>query len=196
VEYEIGQDDNGKAKAVNVKAPGGGPCSGPRKPRIRRGTGSAAAAGKRRTNGGGGDDGGKGGVGGGGGGEGTKGGKVKGRPVKPKEPFWHDELKDNVKNALEVKDIRKTTGTVDVSVGSARVKLGTNGYSSVAHARGLLAEGSFTCDEEGNVSLIWEHRLVCANGLWSAMDDKSTLPTAFNLADGEYNMKICCHLFL
>jgi hypothetical protein len=181
VEYEIGQDDNGKAKAINVKAPGGGPCSGPRKPRIRRGTGSAA--GKRRATGsGGGDDGGKGG----GGGEGTKG-KVKG-PVKAKEPFWHDELNDDVKNALEAKDIRKTTGTVDVSVGSARVKLGTNGYSSVAHARGLLAEGSFTCDKEGNVSLIWEHRLVCSNGLWSATDDTSTLPTAFNLADGEYNI--------
>lgn len=176
MEYEIGQDDNGKAKAINVKAPGGGPCSGPRKPRIRRGTKSA---GKRTASGG--DDGGKGG---GGGGEGTKG-KVKG-PVKPKEPFWHDELNDSVKNALEAKDIRKTTGTIDVSVGHARVKLGTNGYSSVAHARGLLAEGSFTCDEEGNVLFTWEHRLVCANGLWSTTDDKSTLPTAFNLADGEY----------
>lgn len=179
MEYEIGQDDNGKAKAVNVKAPGGGPCSGPRKPRIRRG-GGTGSAGKRTDRGG--DDGGKGG-GGGGGGEGTKG-KVKG-PVRPKEPFWHDELTDNVKNALEAKDIRKTTGTIDVSVGSARVKLGTNGYSSMAHARGLLAEGSFTCDEEGNVSLTWEHRLICANGQWSTTDDKSTLPTAINLADGE-----------
>ena len=182
MEYEIGLDDNGKAKAINVKAPGGGPCSGPRKPRIRRtGTG-----GKR--SGGGGGDGVKAGGGGGVGEEGTKG-KVKG-PVKPKEPFWHDELNDNVKNALAAKDIRKTTGTIDVSVGSARVKLGTNGYSSVAHARGLLAEGSFTCDEEGNVSLTWEHRLVCANGLWSATDDNSTLPSAFNLADGEYEMII------
>ena len=50
MEYEIGLDDNGKAKAVNVKAPGGGPCSGPRKPRIRR-----TGTGGKRSGGGGGD---------------------------------------------------------------------------------------------------------------------------------------------
>jgi hypothetical protein len=32
VEFEIDHDDNGKAKAVSVTAPGGGPCFGPRNP--------------------------------------------------------------------------------------------------------------------------------------------------------------------
>jgi len=36
VEFEIGHDDDGKVKAISVTAPGGGPCFGPRKPRVNR----------------------------------------------------------------------------------------------------------------------------------------------------------------
>jgi len=159
VEYEIGHDDNGKAKAVSVTAPGGGPCFGPRKarPNTRRRDGGKGARAKTA---------------------------VKG-PSKPKEPFWHDSLNDSVKELLEAKEIRKTTGTIDVSVGDARVKLGTNGYSSIAHASGLLAEGSFTCDADGNSTFTWEHWIACdkASGVWAATGDKSGLPSAFNLGD-------------
>lgn len=165
VEFEIDHDDDGKAKAVSVTSPGGGPCFGPRKlrPSNRRRTGAV-----------------KHGVGGGGGGEEI--GKVK-EPAKPKVPFWHDFLDDSVKTLLDSKNIRKNTGTIDVSAGHARVKLGTNGYSSVAHSSGLLAEGLFTCDVDGNVAMTWEHCIVCANELWAATEDKSSLPTAFNLKD-------------
>ncbi len=160
VEFEIGHDDNGKVKAVSVTAPGGGPCFGPRKarPNTRRRDGKEA---RTKT-------------------------AVKG-PAKPKEPFWHDSLSDTVKGLLEAKNIRKTTGTVDLSVGDARVKLGTNGYSSVAHASGLLAEGSFTCDADGNATFTWEHWIACnkASGVWAASGDNSGLPSAFNLGDGE-----------
>ena len=31
MEFEIGPDDDGKVKSVSASAPGGGPCSGPRK---------------------------------------------------------------------------------------------------------------------------------------------------------------------
>jgi hypothetical protein len=160
VEFEIAHDDNGKAKAINVTAPGGGPCFGPRKarPNTRRRDGKGARAKSA----------------------------VKG-PARPKVPFWHDFLSDSVKSLLEEKDIRKTTGTIDISIGDARVKLGTNGYSSMAHASGLLAEGSFTCDADGNTSFTWEHLIACdkANGSWVATGDKSGLPAAFNLGDGE-----------
>ena len=88
---------------------------------------------------------------------------------------------------LEEKNIRTTTGTIDVSVGDSRVKLGTNGYSSMAHAEGVLAEGSFTCDTDGNAAFTWEHCINFdkASGEWIAPGDKSVLPTAFGLADGE-----------
>lgn len=161
VEFEIDHDDNGKAKAVSVTAPGGGPCFGPRNPRpsTRRRDGKGAHA-KPAAKG----------------------------PAKPKEPFWHDSLSDDVKALLEEKDIRKTTGTIDLSVGDARVKLGTNRYSSMAHASGLLAEGTFTCDADGNASFTWEHMLACdkASGTWAATGDKSGLPSALNLGDGKW----------
>ncbi|KAL3778080.1 hypothetical protein ACHAW5_001419 [Stephanodiscus triporus] len=160
VEFEIGYDDNGKAKAVSVTAPGGGPCFGPRKarPNTRRRDGKG-----NRT---------------------KKAGKGTAKPI---EPFWHDSLTDSVKGLLEKKDIRKTTGTIDVSVGDARVKLGTNGYSSTAHASGLLAEGSFTCDADGNVAFTWEHWIAYdkASGVWAVTGDKSGLPSAFNLGDAD-----------
>lgn len=160
MEFEIGHDDDGKVKAVSVTAPGGGPCFGPRKsrPNPRRRDGSGRGP---RTS--------------------AKG------PAKPKDPFWHESLDEGVKGLLEEKSIRTSTGTIDVSVGDARVKLGTNGYSSMAHADGLLAEGSFTCDDDGNATFTWE-RFVAhdkAGGVWAASGDQSALPSVFCLADGE-----------
>lgn len=161
-------------KAVNVTAPGGGPCSGPRKSRPNhrrrdgRGAGkkSSAAAGAASSSN-------------------TKG------PSKPRDPFWHESLNDSVRGMLEEKGIRLGTGTIDVSVGEARVKLGTNGYSSVAYAGGMcmLGEGSFTCDVDGNATFTWEHCIAFdkANGVWSAaLADTSLLPSSFGLADGTY----------
>ncbi|KAL7541417.1 hypothetical protein ACHAXR_010912 [Thalassiosira sp. AJA248-18] len=159
VEFEIGHDDDGKAKAVSVTAPGGGPCFGPRKsrPNPRRRDGGRAARTTARG------------------------------PPKPKEPFWHETLNEGVKGMIEEKSIRTSTGTIDVSVGDARVKLGTNGYSSVAHADGVLAEGSFTCDEEGISTFNWEHIITFdkSGGQWVATEDNSVLPATFCLADGK-----------
>jgi len=157
VEFEIGHDDDGKVKAVSVTAPGGGPCFGPRKsrPNPRRRDGRAA-----------------------------RGNTTRG-PPKPKDPFWHESLNEAVKGMLEEKSIRTSTGTIDVSLGDARVKLGTNGYSSMAHADGILAEGSFTCDTDGNAAFTWEHCIAYdkAAGQWAASGDKSALLTALSLAD-------------
>ncbi len=95
---------------------------------------------------------------------------------------------------LEEKGIRTGTGTIDVSVGEARVKLGTNGYSSVAHAEGVLGEGSFTCDVEGNATFTWDHCIAFdkAIGQWVTSDKKSILPSFFCLADGT----LCINSFI
>lgn len=164
MEFEIGHDDDGKVKAVSVTAPGGGPCFGPRKsrPNPRRRDGRAA-----RSNSGA---------------EGSARG-----PPKPKDPFWHESLDESVKSMLEEKGVRTSTGTIDVSIAEARVKLGTNGYSSMAHADGILAEGKFTCDDDGNAAFTWEHCITCdkAAGTWGVTEDKSTLLSGFCLADGK-----------
>ena len=159
MEFEIGHDDDGKVKAVSVTAPGGGPCFGPRKSRPNP---------RRR--------------------DGKGAGKTPRGPPKPMDPFWHESLNDGVKGFLEEKGIRTSTGTIDVSVGDSRVKLGTNGYSSMAHADGLLAEGSFTCDDDGNATFTWGHFIAYDKGSteWAASEDKSLLPSSFCLADGKF----------
>mmetsp|Transcript_1972 Transcript_1972/g.4885 ORF Transcript_1972/g.4885 Transcript_1972/m.4885 type:complete len:214 (-) Transcript_1972:470-1111(-) len=160
VEFEIGHDDDGKVKAVSVTAPGGGPCFGPRKSRPHPRRRESRGAGRKDS---------------------ARG------PAKPKDPFWHESLEDGVKGLLEEKAIRTTTGTIDVSVGDARVKLGTNDYSSMAHADGILAEGSFTCDTDGNATFTWAHCISFdkASSQWAASGDQSMLPSTFCLADGK-----------
>lgn len=157
----IGHDDDGKVKAVSVTAPGGGPCFGPRKSR---------SSARRRD------------------GKGRKDGE--GGAKKPMDPFWHESLEDSVKSNLEEKSIRTATGTIDVSHGDSRVKLGTNGYSSMAHADGILAEGKFACDTAGNATFTWEHCVAFdkASGEWVASEDKSKLPSALSLADGKFTV--------
>mmetsp|Transcript_54443 Transcript_54443/g.115635 ORF Transcript_54443/g.115635 Transcript_54443/m.115635 type:complete len:254 (-) Transcript_54443:334-1095(-) len=156
VEFEIGHDDDGKVKAVSVTAPGGGPCFGPRKSRPN----------PRRRDG--------------------KSSRSSARgPPKPMDPFWHESLNDSVKGLLAEKSIRTSTGTIDVSVGASRVKLGTNGYSSMAHSDGVLAEGSFTFDNDGNATFTWEHFITYDKGSaqWVPTGDRSMLPSSFCLAD-------------
>eukprot|EP00541_Cyclophora_tenuis_P003857 CAMPEP_0116549970 /NCGR_PEP_ID=MMETSP0397-20121206/5171_1 /TAXON_ID=216820 /ORGANISM="Cyclophora tenuis, Strain ECT3854" /LENGTH=284 /DNA_ID=CAMNT_0004074757 /DNA_START=35 /DNA_END=889 /DNA_ORIENTATION=- len=166
VEFDVVNDDDGKLKADNVTAPGGGPCTGPR--RRRRNKPNDAEDDDEPT-------------------ESKKAGeeepeeeprekpsrsKKKQTPNSGKQaqqPQWHDILEDNVKEGLDKKGIRRTTGTVDVSIGPVRIKLGTRSYTSMAHEDGILAEGSFTCDEKGAVGLQWERALQFKDGSWSSL---------------------------
>lgn len=105
-----------------------------------------------------------------------------------KKPQWHDVLEESVKASLEAKSVRTATGTVDVAMGDARIKLGTGGYASLAHASGLLAEGTFTCDEQGLVNLEWQRALEAgADGSWSStpVESNLVLVKTFNLTDGK-----------
>jgi len=177
VEFTIGDDDGGRIKAENVTGPGGGPCTGPRKHRTNRRREheehheedhpAVNGGGRRRRN----DHG------------GSRGRRNQPRTNKPTEAHWHASLNPNVKNALETKGIRAATGTIDVSVGSARVKLGTGGYSSVAHADGILAEGTFSCDSEGNATMQWDKCIAFKDGAWVLVENESRLVTALSLAD-------------
>ena len=165
-----------------MTAPGGGPCFGPRRSRPSRGPstrqGSNTSAG-----------------GGGGGGGGDRRGSG---PKKPRDPFWHEGLSEEVRNHLESKDIRSSTGTLDISRGDARVKLGTNGYSSMAHANGILAEGSFTCDVDGNAAFTWQYVIAYdqGSGAWETHEDRSLLPSSFCLTDGKFIVHWLCRSLL
>ena len=118
VEFTLGKDEDGKVKAENVTAPGGGPCTGPRSARRRGRDGRRGIAGDSE------------------GAEtddapaprGNRGkNSRKNTPKAPPQPFWHEILTAEVKEALVTKGIRHSTGTIDVAVGSARIKLGTRG---------------------------------------------------------------------
>lgn len=155
VEFEIGHDDDGKAKAVNVTGPGGKPCHGERSSRRRPERGSSKPTQRNR--------------------------------AKPKEAFWHAVLADDVKAALKEKNIRTGTGTIDVSCDDVRVKLGTNDYASVAHVGAVIAEGTFSCGEDGVAKFSWTHCIHCPDGGDWAVDLEKVglLPEALSLADGE-----------
>jgi cold shock CspA family protein len=166
VEFSIGTDEDGKIKAEDVTAPGGGPCTGPRRPRRReekengeQKEGAAKSSRGRDRN--------------------------RGEP-REVQPVWHDVLSAGVKASLTDKNIRTTTGTIDVSVDQSRVKLGTRGYCSLAHAAGILAEGSFTCDADGSAVFEWKHviQFDLASNEWLSQDTKPMeIPSSINLAD-------------
>lgn len=159
VEFSIGYDHDGKPKAENVSAPGGGVCTGPRRPRYHR---------ARKTGYGEGD------------GE-APGSEGAAKPM----PIWHHQLSDKVKDSLHEKNIATVTGTIDIAVGKARIKLGTRSYSSMAHADRILVEGSFQCDTDGNVLFHWKRAIHFVEGSWKmyppASDTSSDISTDENL---------------
>lgn len=165
VEFDIGDDEDGKIKAVNVTAIGGGPCTGPRSSRRRKpdiklegdsNQRSAATV------------------------EGSKSNRSSG--AKTTKPVWHDILSDEVKATLVEKGVRITTGTIDIAVGSSRIKLGTRGYSSMAQSNKVLCEGSFICESDGKVTFEWKRALEYDEE-WRKYEDLSTLIEAVSLSD-------------
>ena len=194
VEFSIGFDeDDGKPKAENVTAPGGGPCVGPKRPRRRRRGGDSE------------DD---GGVNDGAGAErdGDMGYEQEGRTAsnpdagptaksqrpprtrtkKEPQPIWHDHLTEDVKQVLQNKHIPTSTGTIDISYQchphNDRIKLGTRGYASLADSDSYLAEGKFEADPDGNITLEWERVLHCDHdGNWNVCTDSSNFVTELSL---------------
>lgn len=94
-------------------------------------------------------------------------------------------MNEDVKNLLKEKNIRTATGTIDVALGDVRVKLGTHGYASVAHADGIIGEGTFVCGEDGVATFTWEH-CIFHSGSWIMDNEKAaSLPSFLSLSDGK-----------
>lgn len=176
VEFTVVDDSDGRIKAENVTAPGGGVCTGPVRRRNKnkeddaiKGDSENKAADEpkfaKKKN--------------------SRGGKKGGKSEKPESStFWHAILTSDVKASLETKSIRSSTGTIDVSVGDFRFKLGSGGYSSCAHASGKLGEGTFTCDEAGQANMTWQKAISFENGEWKAKTvEECGLPVTISLAD-------------
>ena len=162
VEFEIGTDEDGKPKAENVTAVGGGPCTGPRKARMQnRRTRRVPRDGEDAV-------------------DAPNGGTGRKEP----QPVWHDVLSDEVKQALQDKDIRTSTGTIDISLGNARIKMGTRGYASIATEDMILGEGSFECDSDGNATFEWK-RAIRFTDVWNTYLDTTALVQSANLKEGK-----------
>jgi len=160
VEFEIGTDEDGKPKAENVTAVGGGPCTGPRKARMQnRRTRRVPRDGEDAV-------------------DAPNGGTGRKEP----QPVWHDVLSDEVKQALQDKDIRTSTGTIDISLGNARIKMGTRGYASIATEDMILGEGSFECDSDGNATFEWK-RAIRFTDVWNTYLDTTALVQSANLKE-------------
>ena len=85
-------------------------------------------------------------------------------------------MTEEVKASIAAKGVelgRKMT--IDIALGGARIKLGQGGYAGLADARGMVGEGTYTCDPAGNVSFIWERCLLFSDGNWNAASTDSLL---------------------
>ena len=116
----------------------------------------------------------------------ASGGRSRGGRGGARDPFWHSTQDAVVKDGLVDKGILFTTGTVDVSSGENRIKLGTGGYASMASAKGILAEGRFECDVDGKANFTFDKVIEFVEGEWKlASVEESDLPSTIMLTDGK-----------
>jgi hypothetical protein len=203
-------DEAGKYKATNVTLVGGSPVKPPpppprREPRVRSDEGGTDE------NGGGGGGGGRGRGGGAGGGRGggrrfTRGRRTPDKPTgetsatttelsgdlsntrgdQPRErkDAFHFIMTAEAKEMVKQKGIELGTKlTIDLALGDARVKLGQGGYCSCCTSSAHVYEGTFTCDENGNVVFTWARALVYSGTAWTPADPSSGIP-ALSLTRG------------
>eukprot|EP00980_Cylindrotheca_fusiformis_P026144 scaffold15472_cov117-Cylindrotheca_fusiformis.AAC.8 len=219
VEYEVITDDSGKLKAVNVHSADGTPCPlpGPKERRRKKNTGGTAAVsngpnegdaaadttdekpksdeennGKKK--------------------KGRKGGRKNNNNKKTVEsksssdeksmpenekppvrkPTWDSDLEEGVKQGLASRKVKIVSGKAFLAIGDSRLKLGNGGNVAFAHASGVLAEGKFTCEKNGKVTLSWERILKLDGSEWkpsTADAEKDALLSEFSLTDGEFGQR-------
>jgi len=171
VEFTIGQDNGNRMKAENVTGVGGGPCTGPPRQRRRKpkhdssGNDTPAEEEKVRS--------------------GRRGPRGRSnREPRDTSSFWHNDLDQDVKDALAAKEIRVTSGTIDVSLDDTRIKLGTGGYASMANAEGILAEGTFTFESNGTAKVSIGKVISFVDNEWQLKPHEDcSLPVSFSLTD-------------
>jgi hypothetical protein len=108
-----------------------------------------------------------------------------------KEPkkTWYSDLEPAVQESMVSRSIKVDAGRAFVAIGDARIKLGTGGYLALAHKKGLLAEGKYTCDAKGKIVATWEHVLKYEADEWkpaTADGEKDALVAEILLTDGEF----------
>jgi hypothetical protein len=117
---------------------------------------------------------------------GSKRSPKKAAPVQ-REPPFHHVIPEDVKAEIAEKGLKLVRNTVDLALGGSRIKLGQGGYASLIDSTCLIGEGSFTCDEAGNVTFSWERCMqLSADGQWQTADETKLMPS-LSLADGKSN---------
>lgn len=183
VEFTVYTDDEGRYKCKTVSAADGGPCVIPKRPSRKRGNGPKKEEDADKKEGEGEAKNGKN--------DKAKDGKkpAGGGGRQPRKRFDTD-ISDDIKEQMKEKkfDMRQTS--LLVTVDKARLKFGPDGYAALAHADGVLAEGSFSCDDEGKVTLTWKNMLKYEGDEWksqdAAADTSGVLVGSFNWKDGTF----------
>ena len=101
-----------------------------------------------------------------------------------KSEFWHSKVNEDVSSALSEKGISVATGTIDISLGDHRIKLGSQGYCSCAHKDKKLVEGTFTSSNDGSVTFTWEKCIGFDDESWKLLD-AAGIVSDLNLKDAD-----------
>jgi type IV secretory pathway VirB10-like protein len=186
VEFEVGTDEKGKPFADKVTSADGTPIPPPDPARKRNNKKKAKEAtteegGETKEE----DS-----------GESTKEEKKKGRTrnkrraakkeAAPKSD-WYSELDEDVQKAMEGRSITIESGRVFLSVGDARMKVGTGGYITLAHSSGLVAEGTYISTKEGKLTATWDRVLKLEGEEWKTSTveaENGALLKEIDLKDG------------
>lgn len=94
-----------------------------------------------------------------------------------------------MKKSLEGRNIKVESGRVFISVGDARLKVGTGGYITLAHASGVIAEGNYTNDKDGKLTVTWQKVLKLDGSEWKVSTveaENGALLKEVDLKDGTY----------
>lgn len=184
VEFTVYKDDEGRYKCKTVSAADGSPCVIPKRPNRKRGKGGKkeAAAAEEETNGK------------------AEGGEVvekenTGRGGRQPRKRFDTDISDEIKQKMKAKKFDMRQNSLLVTIDKTRLKFGPEGYAALAHADGILAEGSFTCDEKGDVAITWKNMLKYEGDEWKSQDAKSGgLVDSFNWSDGKFyfGFVLCC----
>lgn len=101
-----------------------------------------------------------------------------------RDPPFHSVIPDDLKAKISDKGVKLVRNTVDVALDGSRIKLGQGGYASIVDAKGIVGEGSYTCDESAKVSFTWEKSLEFEGGEWN-LGDVTKLMGSLSLAEGK-----------
>lgn len=105
----------------------------------------------------------------------------------PRKSDWYSELDEAVQKSMEEKSIKMDSGRVFIAIGDARLKVGTGGYITLAHASGLIAEGKYSSAKDGKLTVTWEKVLKLEGEEWKASSvDNGALLKEIDLTAGKF----------